>query len=75
MSLVLDVRAISRSSPSMCWKIRCNSRNDTAKIMPGRRGSSITAGQRHVHHSGTPYRCRAARRGRGTPFLNCGHGG
>jgi len=54
MSLVLDVRAISRSSPSMCWKIRCNSRNDTAKIMPGRRGSSITAGQRHVHHSGTP---------------------
>jgi hypothetical protein len=52
MSLVLDVRAISRSSPSMCWKIRYKSRNDTAKIMPGRRGSSITAGQRHVHHSG-----------------------
>jgi len=39
MSLVEDVRPINRSSPSMCWKIRYNSRNDTAQIVPGRRGS------------------------------------
>ena len=49
-----DVRPSSRSSPSMCWKIRYNSRNDTAEIMPGRCRSSIAAGQRHVQHSGTP---------------------
>jgi len=30
----------------------------TAEIMPGCRGSSITAGQRHVHHSGTPQGAR-----------------
>ena len=38
----------------MCWKIRYTSRSDTADIMPGRWRPSITAGQRHVQHSGTP---------------------
>jgi hypothetical protein len=38
----------------MCWKIRYNSRNDTAEIMPGRCRSSIATGQRHVQHSGAP---------------------
>jgi hypothetical protein len=54
MSFVLDVRPISRSSPSRCWKIKYKSRNDTAEIMPGRCRSSITAGRRHVQRSGTP---------------------
>jgi hypothetical protein len=54
MSLVLEARPISRSSPSRCWKIRYDSRIDTAEIMPSRCRSSITAGQRQVQHSGTP---------------------
>ena len=52
--MVEDVRPISRSSPSTCWKIRYNSRNDTAEIMPGHWRSSITAGQRHVQHFWNP---------------------
>jgi hypothetical protein len=54
MSLVEDARPISKSSPSVCWKIRYSSRGDTAEIMPGNWRSSITAGQRHVQRSGTP---------------------
>jgi hypothetical protein len=53
-SLVEDVRPISRTSPSMCWKIRYSSRSDTAEIMPGYWRPSITAGQRPGQHSGTP---------------------
>ena len=44
MSLVQDVPPISRTRPSMCWKIKYWSRTDTAEIMPGRPRSSITAG-------------------------------
>ena len=54
MSLVGDVRPISKSSPSRCWKIRYNSRSDTVTIMPGLRWAPIAAGHRHVQHSGTP---------------------
>ena len=52
--MVLEAPPMSRSSPSRCWKIRYNSRIDTAEIMPNRCRSSITAGQRQVQHSGTP---------------------
>jgi hypothetical protein len=53
---VEDVRPISRTSPSTFWKIRYSSRSDTVTIMPGMRCPPITAGQRHVPHSGTPHR-------------------
>jgi len=62
--LVVDVRPINRSSPSTCWKISYNRRNDTAEIMPGRWRSPITAGQRYVQHSGTRQACSARRAGR-----------
>jgi hypothetical protein len=35
MSLAEDARPSSRTSPSVCWKIRYRSRSDTAEIMPG----------------------------------------
>ncbi len=35
MSLVEDVWPSSMTRPSMCWKIKCRSRTDTAEIMPG----------------------------------------
>ena len=54
MYFVEDARLISKSRPSVCWKIRYNSRSDTAEIMPRNWRSSITAGQRHVQRSGTP---------------------
>ena len=54
MYFVEDARLISKNSPSVCWKIRYNSRSDTAEIMPRNWRSSITAGQRHVQRSGTP---------------------
>ena len=44
--MVEDGRPISRMSPSTCRKIRYNRRSDTLAIMPGRRTSSTTAGQR-----------------------------
>jgi hypothetical protein len=53
-SLMADVRPSSTSSPSTCWKIKYNSRSDTAEIMPSRWRSSIVAGQRQVQHCGTP---------------------
>jgi hypothetical protein len=68
-SLVADVRPSSRSSPSTCWKIRCNILNDTAEIMHGRCRSPITAGQRHVQHCGTPqgqFPCRVPELGAGS---------
>ena len=43
MSLVLGVRPSSRTSPSMCWKIRYNIRNDTAEIMPDRRSPLVSS--------------------------------
>ncbi len=55
MSLALDVRPSSRTSPIMCWKIRYHSRNDTPEIKPCRCRSPITAGQRHAQNSGTPH--------------------
>jgi hypothetical protein len=45
-SLVEDVRLISRTSPSICRKIRYGRRSDTAAIMPNRRRLPITLGQR-----------------------------
>jgi hypothetical protein len=35
-SLVADVRPSSTSRPSTCWKIKYNSRSDTAEILPSR---------------------------------------
>jgi hypothetical protein len=45
MSLAEDVRPISRTSPSMCWKIRNSSRRVTVTIMPGHWKTPIIAGR------------------------------
>ena len=54
MPLVVDVRPISRTKPSIWRKIRYRSRRDTAAIIPERLRAPITAGQRQVQGSGTP---------------------
>jgi len=52
-SLVVDVRPISRTNPSIWRKIRYSNRSDTAAIIPERLRAPITAGQRQVPRSGT----------------------
>ena len=49
-SLVEDVRPSSRTSPSTCWKIRYNSRSDTAAIIPTSENprSPLVSGVCHV---------------------------
>jgi transposase InsO family protein len=46
-------RPSSRTNPSTWWKIKYNSRSDTATIMPEHRRPAITAAQRLVRRSGT----------------------
>jgi hypothetical protein len=65
--LVEDVRPVSMSSPSTCWKTRYSSRSDMAAIMPNRWRPSITAGQQRAPRSGTPHDPAGTTHRRGVP--------